>query len=82
MADEQSWRRARREFIRTHHPDRGGDPAAFAAGLAAYDRRPRRGACSPGSDRRGHAVAGQPAEAGTAPDGLAATATSGQVTTS
>ena len=40
MADEQSWRRARREFIRTHHPDRGGDPAAFAAGLAAYDRRP------------------------------------------
>ena len=42
MADEQSWRRARREFIRTHHPDRGGDPAAFAAGLAAYDRRPDR----------------------------------------
>ena len=40
MADEQSWRRARREFIRTQHPDRGGDPAAFAAGLAAYDRRP------------------------------------------
>jgi hypothetical protein len=23
----------RREFIRTHHPDRGGDPAAFIAGL-------------------------------------------------
>jgi hypothetical protein len=40
MADEQSWRRARREFIRTHHPDRGGDPADFAAGLAAYDGRP------------------------------------------
>jgi hypothetical protein len=40
MADEQSWRQARREFIRTHHPDRGGDPAAFAAGLAAYDRLP------------------------------------------
>jgi hypothetical protein len=39
MADEQSWQRARREFIRTHHPDRGGDPGAFAAGLAAYDRR-------------------------------------------
>ena len=39
MDDEQSRRRARREFIRTHHPDRGGDPAAFAAGLAAYDRR-------------------------------------------
>ena len=39
MADEQSWQRARREFIRTHHPDRGGDAAAFAAGLAAYDQR-------------------------------------------
>jgi hypothetical protein len=39
--DEQSRRRARREFIRTHHPDRGGDPDAFAAGLAAYDRLPR-----------------------------------------
>ena len=38
MDDEQSRRRARREFIRTHHPDRGGDPDAFAAGLAAYDR--------------------------------------------
>ena len=38
MADEQSWQRARREFIRTQHPDRGGDPAAFAAGLAAYAR--------------------------------------------
>ena len=40
MDDEQSRRRARREFIRTHHPDRGGDPGAFAAGLAAYDRLP------------------------------------------
>jgi hypothetical protein len=36
--DEQSRRQARREFIRTHHPDRGGDPDAFAAGLAAHDR--------------------------------------------
>jgi len=26
-------RAARREFIRTHHPDRGGDPAVFAQGL-------------------------------------------------
>lgn len=31
-------RRAFREFVRTHHPDRGGDPAAFLAGLARYDR--------------------------------------------
>jgi hypothetical protein len=41
--DEQSRRRARREFIRTHHPDRGGDPEAFAAGLAALDRLPHPG---------------------------------------
>jgi len=41
--DEQSRRRARREFIRAHHPDRGGDPDAFAAGLAAYDRPPHPG---------------------------------------
>ena len=29
--------RARREFIRTHHPDRGGDPAIFIAGLDHLD---------------------------------------------
>ena len=40
MDDEQSWRRARREFIRAHHPDRGGDPTAFAAGLAELDQLP------------------------------------------
>jgi hypothetical protein len=32
--DQQRRRRVRREFIRAGHPDRGGDPAAFAAGLA------------------------------------------------
>jgi hypothetical protein len=42
MVGEQSRRRARREFIRAHHPDRGGDPAAFVAGLAAYERPPAR----------------------------------------
>lgn len=31
-------RRARREFVRRHHPDVGGDPAAFADGLARFDR--------------------------------------------
>jgi len=31
----------RREFIRAHHPDRGGDPAAFIAGLADLDRAHR-----------------------------------------
>ena len=40
MDGEQSRRRVRREFIRTHHPDRGGDPAAFAAGLAGLDQPP------------------------------------------
>lgn len=40
MDDEQRRRRARRAYIRAHHPDRGGDPAAFAAGLAALDRAP------------------------------------------
>jgi hypothetical protein len=30
-------RRRRREFIRTHHPDRGGDMDAFVAGLRAFD---------------------------------------------
>ncbi|WP_083275140.1 hypothetical protein [Pseudonocardia sp. HH130630-07] len=29
-------RAAYRAFVRTHHPDRGGDPAEFRAGLARY----------------------------------------------
>jgi hypothetical protein len=28
--------RRRREFIRAHHPDRGGDPEVFIAGLRAF----------------------------------------------
>jgi hypothetical protein len=40
LDDEQSRRRARREFIRAHHPDHGGDPIAFATGLAALDPLP------------------------------------------
>ena len=44
MDDEQSRRRARREFIRAHHPDHGGAPDAFAAGLADFDRSP---VCAP-----------------------------------
>ena len=31
---------ARRAFIRTHHPDRGGDPEVFMTGLAAFDTHP------------------------------------------
>ena len=38
MDAEQSRRSVRREFIRAHHPDRGGDSAAFAAGLAELDQ--------------------------------------------
>lgn len=35
--DEQERRRARRDFARRHHPDRGGDPETFAAGMRAFD---------------------------------------------
>jgi hypothetical protein len=31
-------RAAFRAFVRAHHPDRGGDPEAFAAGLARFGR--------------------------------------------
>ena len=41
MAEPVDSRRARRrEFIRTHHPDRGGDSDAFIAGLAEFDVTP------------------------------------------
>jgi hypothetical protein len=30
-------RRRRRDFIRAHHPDRGGDTDVFAVGLRAFD---------------------------------------------
>jgi hypothetical protein len=29
--------RRRRDFIREHHPDRGGDPDVFVAGLRSFD---------------------------------------------
>ncbi|GGS50275.1 MULTISPECIES: hypothetical protein [Actinokineospora] len=34
-----TWRAEYREFIRRNHPDRGGDPEAFAAGLAELRAR-------------------------------------------
>lgn len=34
MGEDQ---RRRREFIRVHHPDRGGDPDVFVAGLRLFD---------------------------------------------
>jgi hypothetical protein len=37
-ASDQDRRREFRRFVRTHHPDRGGDPAVFVAGLAAFRR--------------------------------------------
>ncbi|GAA3524024.1 hypothetical protein GCM10022222_02930 [Amycolatopsis ultiminotia] len=44
MADDRrTWsdadRAAYREFVRTHHPDVGGDPAEFAAGLRRFRDR-------------------------------------------
>lgn len=35
MADQHSRGRERRAWIAAHHPDRGGDPQAFAAGLSS-----------------------------------------------
>lgn len=32
--------RRRREFIRAHHPDRGGDTESFIAGLRGFDDGP------------------------------------------
>jgi hypothetical protein len=37
-ADATAERAAFRAFVREHHPDRGGDPAVFAAGLARFGR--------------------------------------------
>jgi hypothetical protein len=34
--DDPERRAAFRAFVRTHHPDVGGDPAVFAAGLARF----------------------------------------------
>ncbi len=34
---EKPERRRRREFICAHHPDRGGDPDVFMAGLRRFD---------------------------------------------
>jgi hypothetical protein len=33
-------RAAFRAFVREHHPDRGGDPAVFVAGLARFGPAP------------------------------------------
>jgi hypothetical protein len=46
---EHDRRQEFRRFVRAHHPDRGGDPAVFAAGVEAY----RNGARPSVSDRQG-----------------------------
>ena len=37
--DGQPDRTRRREFIRTHHPDRGGDTESVVAGLCQWDEQ-------------------------------------------
>jgi hypothetical protein len=44
-------RAAYRRWIREHHPDRGGDPDAFAAGLARYQAILREDRCGTHQDR-------------------------------
>lgn len=39
LAAEVQRRRAFRAWVRSYHPDVGGDPAAFAAGLQAWRTR-------------------------------------------
>jgi hypothetical protein len=47
-AEEALWRAEFRAFVRDHHPDRGGDPAAFVAGMARFaESRPHPGAPRP-----------------------------------
>lgn len=35
--DQQQYRRLRREFVRRHHPDVGGDQVEFIVGLRALE---------------------------------------------
>lgn len=43
MKENQSHEARRRAFIREHHPDRGGDPGGFIAGLRALDSEREQG---------------------------------------
>jgi hypothetical protein len=43
MEENQSHEARRRAFIRDHHPDRGGDPGAFIAGLHTLDAEREQG---------------------------------------
>lgn len=48
-----------RAFVRTHHPDVGGDPDVFVAGLAAYGHSPRTAATPPITVVRSRSLAGR-----------------------
>jgi len=48
-AEERS---AFRAFVREHHPDRGGDPGAFVAGLARFGAGPPSADTQPTPDER------------------------------
>jgi hypothetical protein len=53
VPDDDPAARRRRDFrawVRTHHPDAGGDPDAFVAGLRAW--RPGRAPAGPGPASR------------------------------
>jgi hypothetical protein len=41
VPDDDPERREFRAWVRAHHPDRGGDPDSFVAGLAAWRQRHR-----------------------------------------
>lgn len=48
---EARWRAEFRTFVRDHHPDRGGDPDAFVAGMARFaESRPTSSASPPQAD--------------------------------
>jgi hypothetical protein len=47
MDEKQARGARRRAFIREHHPDRGGDPRAFIAGLRTLDAERERRSVPP-----------------------------------
>jgi hypothetical protein len=49
--EELRWRAEFRTFVRDHHPDRGGDPDAFVAGMARFaESRPKPATPQPADD--------------------------------
>ncbi|MFC3516670.1 hypothetical protein ACFORO_41345 [Amycolatopsis halotolerans] len=60
MDERKAWSEAEkaayRRFVRTHHPDVGGDPAEFAAGLREFRRGPRNETAARAEGPRGESV--------------------------